>query len=103
MLVAADGDFEGETWRSTGISYQVSIDSAASADDVERLMRAVDEVAEIPKALTRWSARPAWPVGAAPGRRRPRRYPVAKGAYERRLIGRRAKFRSAHVDQDPHR
>ena len=51
VLVSADGDFEGETWRSTGITYQVEIDSAASEDAVERLRSAVDEVAEIPKAL----------------------------------------------------
>ena len=51
VLVSADGDFEGETWRSTGITYDVEIDSEASADEVERLMSAVDEIAEIPKAL----------------------------------------------------
>ena len=51
VLVTADGHFDADTWQSTGITYQVEIDTTASAYDVERLMRAVDEVAEIPKAL----------------------------------------------------
>jgi len=50
VLVTAAGDFDA-TWRSTGITYQVEIESSASAEDVERLIRNVDEIAEIPKAL----------------------------------------------------
>lgn len=51
VLVVADGDFDTETWQSTGISYQIEIDSPASKDELEKLIAVVDEVAEIPKAL----------------------------------------------------
>jgi uncharacterized OsmC-like protein len=50
-LVVADGDFDAESWRSTGITYEIEIDSTANAEQIERLISAVDEVAEIPKAL----------------------------------------------------
>jgi uncharacterized OsmC-like protein len=50
-LVTAHGDFDQQTWRSTGITYQVELDSPASPQDQERLVRIVDDVAEIPKAL----------------------------------------------------
>jgi uncharacterized OsmC-like protein len=50
-VVTASGDFDTSTWRSTGITYRVEVDSSAPAEDVDRLLRVVDDVAEIPKAL----------------------------------------------------
>lgn len=50
VAVEADGGFDDE-WRSTGIGYAVTIDSPASSEDVARLIAAVDEVAEIPRAV----------------------------------------------------
>lgn len=51
VLVIVDGDFDRETWVSTGITYSVQIDSPSPADDLQQLLRAVDGVAEIPRAL----------------------------------------------------
>ena len=51
VRVVAHGDFDKGTWRSTGISYAVQVDTTASAADVDDLLRRVDEVAEIPRAL----------------------------------------------------
>ena len=51
VRVAAAGGFDTATWASTGITYRVELDSAASESDVERLLARVDEVAEIPRAL----------------------------------------------------
>ena len=48
--VEADGAFDGE-WRSTGITYAVTVDSPASTEEVARLQSVVDEVAEIPRAI----------------------------------------------------
>ena len=48
--VWADGEFDHD-WRSAGISYSVAVDSPAPADEVARLLAAVDEVAEIPRAI----------------------------------------------------
>lgn len=50
VAVEADGGFDDE-WRSTGIEYAVTLDSPAILDDVARLTAAVDEVAEIPRAI----------------------------------------------------
>jgi hypothetical protein len=50
VVVEADGGFDDE-WRSTGIEYAVTFDSPASAEEVVRLLAAVDEVAEIPRAV----------------------------------------------------
>jgi hypothetical protein len=50
VVVEADGGFD-EEWRSTGIEYAVTIDSAATSDELARLAAVVDEVAEIPKAV----------------------------------------------------
>jgi len=50
VAVEADGGFD-DAWRSKGITYEVTVDSPAPADDVARLTTAVDEVAEIPRAL----------------------------------------------------
>ena len=51
VRVSAWGDFDRETWQSTGVSYAVELDSTASMTRIEDLLRVVDEVAEIPKAL----------------------------------------------------
>ncbi|GMA25713.1 hypothetical protein GCM10025864_34720 [Luteimicrobium album] len=49
-VVGADGGFDDD-WRSTGVTYEVAVDSPASAADVARMSAAVDDVAEIPRAL----------------------------------------------------
>ncbi len=50
VAVEADGGFDDE-WCSTGIRYSVTLDSAASAEDLARLGAVVDDVAEIPRAI----------------------------------------------------
>ncbi len=50
VAVEADGIFD-DGWRSTGIAYAVTVDSAASDEDLEHLRAVVDEVAEIPRAI----------------------------------------------------
>lgn len=50
VAVEADGGFD-DAWRSTGISYAVTLDAACSPQAAEELLAAVDEVAEIPRAL----------------------------------------------------
>jgi hypothetical protein len=50
VAVEVDGAFD-EQWRSTGIFYAVTLDSPASAELLARLDAAVDEVAEIPRAI----------------------------------------------------
>ena len=49
--VTAWGDFDRETWQSTGVEYNIEISSESSKSDIERLLGVVDDVAEIPKAL----------------------------------------------------
>jgi hypothetical protein len=49
--VHAYGGFNEDTWVSTGVEYEVEVASAASDPEIERVVRVVDEVAEIPKAL----------------------------------------------------
>ena len=51
VRVEASGGFDPDTWTSTGISYVVTLDSPAPADALDALVVAVDEVAEIPRAL----------------------------------------------------
>jgi hypothetical protein len=51
VRVGARGEFDTETWVSTGITYDLEVDSTASDDDVARLIARVDEVAEIPSVL----------------------------------------------------
>jgi uncharacterized OsmC-like protein len=51
VRVTATGGFETATWTSTGITYRVEVDSPAPAGDLDRLLAAVDAVAEIPRAL----------------------------------------------------
>jgi uncharacterized OsmC-like protein len=49
--VLARGGFDADTWTSTGITYSVEIRSDASDDEIARLLAAVDEAAEIPRAV----------------------------------------------------
>jgi hypothetical protein len=51
VRVGARGEFDEETWVSTGITYAVDVDSTAPDADVATLIARVDEVAEIPRAL----------------------------------------------------
>ena len=51
VRVSAVGEFDTETWTSTGISYTVDVDSPALAAQIDALLNRVDAVAEIPKAL----------------------------------------------------
>lgn len=53
VRVSAYGGFDTATWASTGVIYDVEVDSDASEADVAHLIGVVDEVAEIPKTL-RW-------------------------------------------------
>lgn len=50
VAVEADGDFDAD-WSSTGIRYAVEVDSDADPSDLADLVRRVDEVAEIPRAI----------------------------------------------------
>jgi uncharacterized OsmC-like protein len=51
VRVSASGAFDTDTWQSTGISYTVELDTAAAAAAADELLRLVDSVAEIPKAI----------------------------------------------------
>ncbi|HET9187153.1 MAG TPA: OsmC family protein [Acidothermaceae bacterium] len=51
VRVDADGGFDAETWQSTGVTYRVQLDSTAPNDKLDELLRLVDEVAEIPRAM----------------------------------------------------
>lgn len=51
VRVTVDGDFDRESWSSTGITYSVEVDSPSPDEEVQRLLCAVDELAEIPRAL----------------------------------------------------
>jgi uncharacterized OsmC-like protein len=51
VLVSVDGDFDRQTWVSTGITYSVELDTPAPDAQLQRLLCAVEEVAEIPRAL----------------------------------------------------
>jgi hypothetical protein len=51
VRVSARGEFDTETWASTGITYAIEVDSTAAADEVAALLARVDEVAEIPRVL----------------------------------------------------
>jgi uncharacterized OsmC-like protein len=53
VRVRARGGFDVETWSSTGITYDVDLESDAAPEDLERLLALVDDVAEIPRALRR--------------------------------------------------
>jgi hypothetical protein len=49
--VRATGGFDAITWSSTGVEYEVELASDAGEEAIEGLLRVVDDVAEIPKAL----------------------------------------------------
>jgi uncharacterized OsmC-like protein len=51
VRVTAAGGFDTATWQSTGIDYSVEVSSDAPADELARLLEAVDDVAEIPRAI----------------------------------------------------
>ena len=51
VRVSAWGDFNRETWQSTGVSYTVEVQSSASRPEIDELLVIVDAVAEIPKSL----------------------------------------------------
>ena len=51
VQVTASGGFDTETWRSTGITYAVELDSPGSRDEQDALLDAVDAVAEIPRSI----------------------------------------------------
>ena len=51
VQVSARGEFDEETWRSSGVTYAVQVDSPAGVDEVAALVAQVDRVAEIPRAL----------------------------------------------------
>lgn len=51
VRVRASGGFDTRSWCSTGVTYEVQLSSPATPDELDRLLRTVDDVAEIPKAL----------------------------------------------------
>jgi uncharacterized OsmC-like protein len=51
VRVTASGGFDTDTWKSTGITYSVELDSDAPDEDLSAVMEAVDATAEIPKSL----------------------------------------------------
>ena len=51
VRVTAAGGFDTATWQSTGIGYSVEVRSDAPADQLAQLLDAVDQAAEIPRAI----------------------------------------------------
>ena len=51
VRVTARGGFDPDTWSSTGVTYTVEVDSPADPAAVDELLRVVDAVAEIPRAV----------------------------------------------------
>jgi len=51
VRVGARGLFDTTSWVSTGITYDVQVDSPAPEDAVGKLLDRIDEVAEIPRVL----------------------------------------------------
>lgn len=51
VRVSAAGGFDTATWQSTGIRYTVEVDAAADAVAIDDLIRWVDEIAEITRAV----------------------------------------------------
>ena len=51
VKVVVRGDFDRETFQSTGVEYQVEVSSEADQPDIDQLIRVVDDVAEMPKAF----------------------------------------------------
>ncbi|MFE2578687.1 OsmC family protein [Streptomyces sp. NPDC059378] len=56
VRVRAQGGFDTSGWKSAGISYAVEVDSDAPQALIAALIEAVDEVAEIPRALRQGAA-----------------------------------------------
>ena len=50
VAVTADGAFD-DVWTSTGITYDITVDTTAEERDLGVLLEVVDEVAEIPRVL----------------------------------------------------
>lgn len=50
VRVTAQGGFD-ENWSSTGVEYRVQLDAELDEVALDRLLRRVDEVAEIPRAI----------------------------------------------------
>lgn len=50
VVVTADGAFD-DVWASTGITYDIAVDTPAQASALDLLLEVVDEVAEIPRVL----------------------------------------------------
>jgi hypothetical protein len=51
VRVAARGELDTQSWVSTGITYDVEVDSTAAEEAIANLVEHVDEVAEIPRVL----------------------------------------------------
>ena len=51
VRVRADGAFDPDTWRSTGITYAVELVTDASAEQQEELLTAVDGAASVLQTL----------------------------------------------------
>lgn len=51
VRVTAAGGFDPATWQSTGIGYSVEVSSDAPAGQLAHLLEAVDQAAEIPRAI----------------------------------------------------
>ena len=51
VRVSTRGEFDPDTWASTGVTYALEVDSPSAEDDVAALVARVDEVAEVPRAL----------------------------------------------------
>jgi uncharacterized OsmC-like protein len=50
VRVVSAGEFD-DGWTSTGVTYSVELDSAASAEALAGVLDVVDKVAEIPRAI----------------------------------------------------
>lgn len=51
VRVSAEGEFDPTSWRTNGITYVVELDTEANAEQLGELLRRVDDVAEIPRAI----------------------------------------------------
>lgn len=51
VRVRAAGDYDANTWASTGIAYSIQVSSSASSEELAHLLDVVDEIAEIPRAI----------------------------------------------------
>ena len=50
-IASPRGEFDTETWSSTGIDYTVEVESDASDKALADLLSLVDEIPEIPRAI----------------------------------------------------